>query len=76
MSLEDRFPKIKFASIENIKNANAEGILDCIKESFHKLGIADIYKRIVGLNIDGASVNTGKFARLGAQMKKKHLGLK
>ena len=74
--LEERFPKIKFVSIENVKHANAEGILDCIKGSFHRLGITDIYKRIVGLNVDGASVNTGKFTGLGARMKKKHHGLK
>ena len=71
--LEDGFPKIKFVSIEHVKNANAEGILDCIKESFHRLGITDVYKRIVGLNIDRASVNTGNFTRLGAQMKEKTL---
>ena len=74
--LEDGFPKIKFVSIENVKNANAEGILDCIKESFYRLRIADIYERIIELNVDGASVNTGKFTGLGAQMKEKHLGLK
>ena len=53
--LENLFPKIKFVSIDNIKNASAEGILDCIKEPFHRLGITDICKRIVGLNVDGAT---------------------
>ena len=72
--LENGFPNIKFVITENeknVKNANAEGILDCIKESFHRLGIADIYKRIVGLNVDEASVNTGRFTGLGARMKEK-----
>ena len=63
--LEDRFLKIKFVSIENVKNANTEGILGYLKASFHRLGITDVYKRIVGLNVDGGSVNTGKFTRLG-----------
>ena len=67
---EDGFPKIKFVSIENVKNANAEDILDFIKESY-RLGTTDIYKGIVGLNVDGASVNTGKFTGLGARMKEK-----
>ena len=67
--LEDGTPRIKYASIEDVKNANSEGILDCIKESFHRLGITDIYKKIVGLNVDGASVNTGEFNGLGAKMK-------
>ena len=64
--LEDRFLKIKFVCKENVTNTNAVGILDCIKELFHRLGITDIYKRIVGLNVDGASVNTGQFTGLGA----------
>ena len=63
--LENGTPNIKFVSIEDVKNDNAKGILDCIQQAFHRLGITDIYKKLVGLNVDGASVNTGKFTGLG-----------
>ena len=67
--LEDGKPKIGFVGIENVNNANTEGILECIKESFHRLGITNLSKKLVGLNVDGASVNTGQHTGLGTRIK-------
>ena len=44
--LEDGKPKIGFVGIENVNNVNAEGILECIKESFNKLGITNFLKSL------------------------------
>ena len=49
----------KFLSIEPADNANAEGVIECIKSAFERIGILDFQKRIMGLNVEGASVNTG-----------------
>ena len=67
--LVDGFPQVKFLSIESVSSADAAGILESIKESFHRLGITPFTNRIVGLNVDGASVNTGKFTGLGSKIK-------
>ena len=52
-------PLLKFLSIEPANNANAEGIIECIRTAFEGIGILDFQKRIMGRNVDGASVNTG-----------------
>ena len=52
-------PLLKFLSIELTNNTNAEGIIECIKTAFERIGISDFQKRIMGLNVDGASLNTG-----------------
>ena len=52
-------PLLKFLPIEPANNANAEGIIERIKTAFERIGILDFQKRIMGLNVEGASVNTG-----------------
>ena len=61
-------PLLKFLSIEPANNANAEGIIECIKTAFERIGILDFQKRIMGLNADGASVNTGLHNGVGVLM--------
>ena len=56
---------MKFLSIEPANNANAEGIIERIKTAFERIGILDFQKRIMGLNVDGASVNTGVHNSVG-----------
>ena len=56
---------MKFLSIEPANNANAEGIIECIKTALERIGILDFQKRIMGLNVDGASVNTGVHNSVG-----------
>ena len=67
--LVDGKPEVTFISIESVKVADAAGILDCIKNAFNRIGIIQFTDRVVGLNVDGASVNTGKFTGLGVRVK-------
>ena len=69
MFLEGGKPRIQFLSIENVENADAAGILQCINESFQRLGITNFSEKLVGLNVDGASVNLGQFTGLGTRIK-------
>ena len=59
---------MKFLSIEPANNANAEGIIECIKKAFERIGTLDFQKRIMGLIVDGASVNTGVHNGVGVLM--------
>ena len=61
-------PLLKFLSIEAANHANAEGIIECIKTAFEQIGILDFQKRIMGLNVDGASVNTRVHNGVGVLM--------
>ena len=67
--LEEGKPKTDFVGIENANNTNTEGILECIKELFHRLGITNFSKKLVGLNVDGVNVNTGQHTGLGTRIK-------
>ena len=59
---------MKLLSIEPANNANAECLIECIKTAFEPVGILDFQKRIIGLNDDGASVNTGLHNGVGVLM--------
>ena len=61
-------PLLKFLLIEPANNTNAEGIIECIKTAFERIGILDFQKRIIGLNLDSASVNTGVHNGVGVLM--------
>ena len=66
--LKSEKPLLKFLSIEPTNNANAESIIECIKTAFQRTGILDFPKRIMRLNVDGASVSTGVHNRVGVLM--------
>ena len=53
-------PVLKYLSIENVKNANAPGFKSTLEVAFNRFGITHYYDKLVGLNLDGASVNMGK----------------
>ena len=55
-------------SIEPANKANAEGIIECTKTAFERIDILDFQKRIMGLNVDGASINTGVHNGVGVLM--------
>ena len=61
-------PLLKLLSTEPANNTNAEGIIECIKTAFERIGILDFQKRIMGLNVDDASVNTGVHNSVGVLM--------
>ena len=48
---------------------HADGLIECIKNAFHWVGIGSLYQRLVNLSVDGASVNTGIQNGLGAKMR-------
>ena len=62
--------KLKFLSIVPSENVDAVGIHNCIKKAFERIGILNLSKRVIGLNVDGAAVNTGIHNGVGALMKK------
>ena len=62
-------PKVTFLSIEDAKNVDANGLLECITTAFSRFNIDEISKHILGLNVDGASVNTGIHGGLGVLIK-------
>ena len=59
---------MKVLSIEPASNTNAEGIIECIKTAFERIGISAFPKKIMGLNVYGASVNTGVHNGVGVFM--------
>ena len=61
--------KVKYLSIESVENATAPAIKDAISEAFKRFGVKEMPKHLLGLNVDGASVNTGIHSGLGALMK-------
>ena len=61
--------EVKFFSVESVKSADAEGLKSAIIESFERIGIINFASRLHGLNVDGASINTGIRNGLGAKIK-------
>ena len=60
---------MKFFSIESVKAADAEGLKSSLEEAFERVGISCFASRLHGLNVDGASVNTGIHRGLGARIR-------
>jgi hypothetical protein len=67
--LSEGTPTLKFLSIESVKSGNAEGIRASIEEAFTRIGLTSFVDKLTGLNVDGASVNTGIHRGLGALLK-------
>ena len=60
MFLLEVVSKLRYFSAENVKSADAEGVLQRLRIAFERIGIKNLEDSIVGLNVDGASVNTGR----------------
>ena len=58
--LHSGVPKLKYSSVENVKSADTEGILQSLRIAFERTGIKNLEDSIVGLHVDRASVNTGR----------------
>ncbi|XP_065679334.1 zinc finger protein 862-like [Hydra vulgaris] len=67
--LKDGSSKVEFLSIETAENSNAVGLKKCITDAFTRVGITNSYKHLLGVNLDGANVNLGAYAGLGALLK-------
>ena len=53
-------PVLKYLSLESVKKADAHGLKAMLETAFNRFGITCYYDRLVGLNLDGGSVNMGK----------------
>ena len=47
-------PVLKYFSIENPPVADAQNLVECVKEAFHRIGKTDLFSHLYGLNEDGA----------------------
>ena len=54
-------PVLKFLSIENPPVADAQHLVGCVKEAFHRIGITYLFSHLYGLNVDDVSVNLGVY---------------
>ena len=59
----------KYFGIGSISNADAKGIKETIKTAFASFRISNFTSRLLGLNVDGASVNIGIHRGLGTLIK-------
>ena len=53
-------PVFKYLNIENVTNADAPGLKSTLEVVFNRFGITRYYNKLVGLNLDEASINMGK----------------
>ena len=67
--LNDGVPKVRYFSVESVKNANAAGIQESIQTAFNRFGVTKFEDCIVGLNADGANVSMGPLNGLGKIVK-------
>ena len=58
-------PVLKYFSIESVKVADSAGLKETLRKAFLRLGFKNYYDKLVGLNLDGASVNMGRMNGLG-----------
>ena len=67
--LSEGTPTFKFLSIKSVQDADAEGIHNALKRGVSKrFGITNFSDHLVGLNVDGAAVNTGIHNGLGVRL--------
>ena len=67
-------PVVKYLSIESAQNGDIDGLKDCISKAFERIRITKFSERLLGLNVDGANVNTGIHKGLSTKIKKKMIG--
>ena len=57
--LNEGKPEIKFFSIETSLHTTAEGLKEVISSGFKRTGMTEFHTKLVGFDVDGASVNAG-----------------
>ena len=68
-------PTVKYFSVKLVKMADAAKIIESIETIFNRFGITSFTDRVLGLNVDGVSVNVGVHRGVGTQLMKKALWL-
>ena len=53
-------PVLKYHSTKNVKNADAPHLKSTLEVEFNHFGIICYHDKLVGLNLDGGSINMGK----------------
>ena len=61
--------EVRFYGVEGPANGNAIGLKDAVEFAFNRVGVTDFTRSLFGLNVDGASVNTGIHGGLGALLR-------
>ena len=59
-----------FLSVDTPHHAHANGLKQCIEDSFQPTGITPLSSRLASMNVDGAAINTGNHTGLGVKFKK------
>lgn len=54
--LQDGAPTVKYFGIENVENANGDGVLASINNAFKRFGVMNLKNFFCGLNYDAVSV--------------------
>ena len=64
-------PVVKYLSIENDKHVDAPGLKSILEVVFNRFSITFYYDKLVGLNLDGVTVNMGKHNGLNVLVRDK-----
>ena len=51
---------VKYVNKESVENANAKGVKKSTEDLFQGLDVTSLKNRLVGINLDGASVKIGR----------------
>ena len=62
-------PVLEFLSVDTPQHAHADGLKQCIEDSFQHIGITPLSSRLASMDVDGAAVNTGIHSGLGVKFK-------
>ena len=60
---------MKFSSVDTPQHAHADGLKQCIEDSFQRIVITPMSSRLASMNVDGATANTGIHSGLGVKFK-------
>ena len=67
--MEDGKPVNRLIGLTKVENANADGLVNCIKSTFENFELPDWNDRLVGMCADGASVNLGQSGGVVAKLR-------
>ena len=67
--LKDGVLTVRYLSIETLNVANAPGKVTSIEDAFKRVSCRDFMDKLVGINVDGVSVNLGRHKGVGTLLK-------
>ena len=62
-------PVLQFSSVDTPQQVHADGLKQCIEDSFQRIGITPLSSRLASMNVDGAAVNTSIHSGLEVKFK-------